>query len=53
MVALGTTQVTLLKSPWAEVVEAAAIIDLPDLGGSAKLREQGIEVYSICEFEGE
>ena len=43
----------LIKRLGAEVVEAAAIIDLPDLGGSEKLKAQGIEVYSICEFEGE
>ena len=30
-----------------------AIIDLPDLGGSAKLLEQGYAVKTLMEFEGE
>ncbi|MFZ2288635.1 MAG: adenine phosphoribosyltransferase [Halopseudomonas yangmingensis] len=34
----------------AEVVEAAAIIDLPDLGGSQKLQDAGIPVFSLCAF---
>ena len=28
----------------------AAVIDLPELGGSKKLEEQGLEVYSLCSF---
>ncbi|MEQ9825172.1 MAG: adenine phosphoribosyltransferase [Puniceicoccaceae bacterium] len=28
----------------------AAVIDLPELGGSAKLRSQGLEVFSLCSF---
>jgi len=28
----------------------AAVIDLPELGGSEKLREQGLEVFSLCSF---
>jgi len=41
--------VTRLK---AEVVETAAIINLPDLKGADKLKEKGFDVYAICEFEG-
>lgn len=37
----------------AEVIECAAIVDLPDLGGSNNLIEQGIKVFSLCEYEGE
>jgi adenine phosphoribosyltransferase len=37
----------------AEVVECAAIIDLPDLGGSYNLKEQGFSVFSLCEFSGD
>ena len=44
---------SLIERLGAEIIEAAAIIDLPDLGGSKKLREKGIAVYSVCEFEGE
>jgi len=41
--------VTRLK---AQVVEVAAIIDLPDLHGAEKLKAAGFDVYAICEFEG-
>ncbi|WP_028294886.1 adenine phosphoribosyltransferase [Oceanobacter kriegii] len=41
--------VTRLK---AEVVETAAIINLPDLKGADKLKEKGFDVYAICEFDG-
>jgi adenine phosphoribosyltransferase len=34
------------------VIEAAALIDLPDLGGSKRLRAAGLPVFSICEFAG-
>ena len=33
-----------------EVVGVAAIIDLPELGGSRRLREAGLRVHSLCEF---
>jgi len=37
-----------------EVVGVAAIIDLPELGGSTKLRNAGLNVHALCEFgEGE
>ncbi|UZE95397.1 adenine phosphoribosyltransferase [Alkalimarinus alittae] len=43
---------SLIERLGAEIIEAAAIIDLPDLGGSRKLREKGLAVYSVCQFEG-
>ncbi len=43
----------LIASFDAEIVEACAVIDLPDLGGSNKLREAGLKVYALCEYEGE
>jgi adenine phosphoribosyltransferase len=49
--ALAATR--LLRRAGAEVTEAAFIIDLPDLGGAAKLREAGVEVSSLVEFEGD
>ncbi|OPX55860.1 adenine phosphoribosyltransferase [Oceanospirillum multiglobuliferum] len=55
LIATGGTMLAaakLIQRLGADVVEAAAIIDLPDLGGSAKLKAQGIEVYSICQFDG-
>ena len=33
-----------------EVVGVAGIIDLPELGGSAKLRAAGLNVHTLCEF---
>lgn len=33
-----------------EVIGVAAIIDLPELGGSKKLRESGLRVHALCEF---
>ncbi len=56
LIATGGTMLaasSLIKRQGGEIIEAAAIIDLPDLGGSRKLRESGIDVYSICEFDGE
>ena len=55
LIATGGTMMAaceLVKKLGAEVVEVAAIIDLPDLKGGDKLREAGFEVYSICEFDG-
>ena len=34
----------------AEVVGVAAIIDLPELGGSRKLRDLGLPVHTLCSF---
>jgi adenine phosphoribosyltransferase len=41
----------LIKQLGAEVVECAAIIDLPAIGGSEKLRQAGFDIYSICDFD--
>ena len=43
----------LVRQSGATTVEAAAIIDLPDLKGSEKLNKAGIQTYTLCEFEGE
>jgi adenine phosphoribosyltransferase len=34
-------------------VGCAFVIDLPDLGGSKRLTESGINTFSLCEFEGD
>jgi adenine phosphoribosyltransferase len=55
LVATGGTMMAgkiLLERLGAEVVEAAAIIDLPDLGGSTLLRDAGVPLYTVCEFAG-
>ena len=44
---------SLIRRLGGNIIECAAVIDLPDLGGSARLRQEGFKVYSVCEFEGE
>ncbi|XOT95606.1 adenine phosphoribosyltransferase, partial [Alcaligenes pakistanensis] len=38
----------LLQRLGANVVEAAAIIDLPELGGSKAVKDSGLSVYTVC-----
>ncbi|MCB5195050.1 adenine phosphoribosyltransferase [Deefgea salmonis] len=55
LVATGGTMIAaanLLKRLGAEVVEAAAIVDLPELGGSKLVRDQQIELFTVCNFAG-
>jgi len=55
LIATGGTMLAacqLVKKLEAEVVEVAAIIDLPELDGGNKLKQAGFDVYAICEFEG-
>lgn len=40
----------LLQRLGANVVEAAAIIDLPELGGSKAVQQTGLSVYTVCSF---
>lgn len=47
-----TASLELLKRIGAVVVSCGVIVDLPDLGGSRKLREKGNEIYSLLEFPG-
>lgn len=48
--AVGAVQ--LLRQLGAEVVSACFVIDLPDLGGRAKLEALGVEVRTLVEFSG-
>jgi adenine phosphoribosyltransferase len=34
------------------VMEGAAIVDLPELGGSEKLRQAGLKLFTLVAFEG-
>ena len=43
---------SLVKQAGAKVVEATAIIDLPDLKGSEKLRAAGFESHCLCTYTG-
>jgi adenine phosphoribosyltransferase len=42
----------LLRQAGAKVERALFVIDLPDLGGGAKLRAAGVEPWALMEFEG-
>lgn len=56
LIATGGTMLAaahLIEQLGAEIHEAAAIIDLPDIGGSAKLRSAGVAVHAFCEFDGD
>jgi adenine phosphoribosyltransferase len=48
--AVGATQ--LLRQMGAEVVSSCFVIDLPDLGGRAKLEALGVDVRTLVEFSG-
>ena len=55
LIATGGTMMAgkrLLERLGAEVIEGAAIVDLPELGGSKRLREGGLKVFSLVAFEG-
>ncbi len=51
----GTAEaaVHLIRSVGGEIVECCFVIDLPDLGGTARLEAMGCKSFSLCEFEGE
>jgi adenine phosphoribosyltransferase len=42
----------LLERLGAQVIEGAAVIDLPDLKGSEQLRADGLAVFCLVSFEG-
>jgi adenine phosphoribosyltransferase len=42
----------LLEKLGATVMEGAAIVDLPELGGSARIRASGLPLFTLVEFEG-
>jgi adenine phosphoribosyltransferase len=50
----GTAEaaVRLLKRAGAEIVGAAFVIELPDLGGAARLEALGVPVQALVRFEG-
>ena len=56
LIATGGTAlaaVELLRVAKAEVTRAAFVIDLPDLGGAARLRAAGVAVTSLVAFAGD
>jgi adenine phosphoribosyltransferase len=55
LIATGGTMMAgkkLLEKLGAQVMEGAAIVDLPELGGSARLREGGLSLFTLLDFAG-
>ena len=55
LIATGGTMMAgkrLLERLGAQVIEGAAIVDLPELGGSQRLREAGLSLYTLVSYEG-
>ena len=50
----GTAEATvkLVKKMCGEIIECCFVIDLPDIGGRARLENMGQKVFALCEFEG-
>lgn len=56
LIATGGTAiaaVSLLRRTGATVSHATFVIDLPGLGGAAKLRAQNVAIHSLIDFEGD
>jgi adenine phosphoribosyltransferase len=55
LIATGGTMMAgkkLLEKLGAQVMEGAAIVDLPELGGSRKLREAGLALFTLVDYAG-
>ena len=55
LIATGGTMMAgkrLLEKLGATVLEGAAIVDLPELGGSARLRAAGLPLFTLVDFSG-
>ena len=55
LIATGGTMMAgkrLLEKLGATVTEGAAIVDLPELGGSDRLRADGLTVFTLVDFAG-
>lgn len=56
LIATGGTALaaaSLIEQLGGQVVECCFVIDLPDIGGRARLEQQGYPVFALCEFEGD
>lgn len=51
----GTAEagIKLIERLGGEIVGCAFVIDLPDLGGRKRLEAMGMDVHTLCEFEGD
>jgi adenine phosphoribosyltransferase len=55
LIATGGTMMAgknLLEKLGATITEGAAIVDLPELGGSKRLRDSGLNLFTLVDFEG-
>ena len=55
LIATGGTMMAgrrLLEKQGAIVTEGAAIVDLPELGGSERLRASGLQLFTLVDFDG-
>jgi adenine phosphoribosyltransferase len=55
LIATGGTMMAgkkLLEKLGATVTEGAAIVDLPELGGSLRLRDAGLKLFTLVSYEG-
>ena len=55
LIATGGTMMAgkkLLEKLGATVLEAAAIVDLPELGGSRRIQDSGLKLFTLVSFEG-
>ena len=55
LIATGGTMLAgkrLLERLGAHVMEGAAIVDLPELGGSQRLKAAGLELFTLVSFDG-
>jgi adenine phosphoribosyltransferase len=55
LIATGGTMLAgkkLLEKLGATVIEGAAIVDLPELGGSQRIRASGLNLFTLVSFEG-
>jgi adenine phosphoribosyltransferase len=53
LVATGGTMIAaaqLLQQLGARVIETAAVVDLPALGGAARIRAAGLPLFTLMEF---
>ena len=55
LIATGGTMMAgkkLLEKLGASVIEGAAIVDLPELGGSDRIKVTGLKLFTLVSFEG-
>ena len=56
LIATGGTAdaaIELVKDSGGDLIAAAFVVDLPDLGGSKRLKDKGVSVHTLLEFEGD